>query len=212
MLATSAAITVGWSDSPDRVRGDVNGDGRADTVTLTRHASSLALRVDTGSATITKTIRGFSGQIPKGIGDPRVVALRPLNPRRGFEIEVEVWHGASTVQLIFYTVADSRLVAMTGGHRSPGDPAFLWNIGGTIGTGSSRADCIRRSRVGVLEQWRHRGVWHYRTTLYEVRATRFVRASVDELASERMVAKLPRDWPKVRGLDFASCGGLVAPQ
>ena len=211
-MLIAAAMALGWAPSPHGLRGDINGDGRADSVSLVRRPRFFVLRVDTGSRAITKVVRGFSGWPASSIGDPHIVALRPMNSQRGLEIEVEVWHGASTVELIFYALHRGRLVPMTGAYNVPGDPAFVWNIGGTIGTGSSQADCVRPRQVGVFQSWHHRGVWHYRTTLYDARVTRSARGSVYELASERMVENLPRDWPKVRRLDFASCGGVVAPQ
>jgi hypothetical protein len=194
------------------VRADIDGDGRNDSVSLTRRPHFFVLRVDTGSRVITKTVRGFSGLIASRSRYPRLAALRPMNRRRGLEIEVRVWRGASHEFLVFYTLDRGRLVAIPGGPHSPADPPFVWDVGGTIGTGSSAADCVRRARVGVLDQWRYRRAWHYRMTLYDVRATRFVRTSVYELESERMVAALPPDWPKVRRYAFESCGGVVVSQ
>src|SRR5205823_10898177 len=99
---------------------------------------------------------------------PHIVALRPVNDRRGREIEVEVWRGAANEFLIFYALDRGRLVAMTGGPHDPADSLFVWDVGGTIGTGASQADCVRPARVGVLDEWRYRGIWHYRMTLYDV--------------------------------------------
>ena len=211
-LVCLALLAVAWSNSDRAVRADIDGDGRRDSVSLTHGPQSFVLRVKTGDRVITKTVRGFSGPQASGIGDPRILALRPINAQRGFEIEVEVWHGAANVFLIFYGLERGRLVEMTGGPHDPADPPFVWDVGGAIGTGSSQADCVRRAEIGVLDEWRHRGIWHYRTTLYDVRRTRFVRTKVYELASERMVNRLPKDWPHVKRLDFASCGGVTVAQ
>jgi hypothetical protein len=204
-------LAIAWSNADHAVRADVDGDGRPDTVSLTRHARSFVLRVNTGYEVITKTVRGFSGRQAAGIGDPRILALRPMNRLSGLEIEVEVWHGATNVFLVFYTLERGRLVPMTGPH-DPASPNFVWDVGGTIGTGSSQADCVRRAEVGVLRKWNYRGNWHYRMTLYDARRIRFVKTNVYELASEQMVNSLPKDWPKVKRLDFASCGGATVAQ
>jgi len=207
-LVCIAAVPIAWSSGPHRIQGDIDGDGRPDTVSLTQRAHSFVLRVDTGERVITRRVRGFSGPQAAGIGDPHVVALRPLNTRRGLEIEVEVWHGAANQFLIFYALDHGRLVPMTGGPHDPAYPPYVWDVGGTIGTGTSQADCVHGAKVGVLLWWRHRGVSHYRTTVYDVRGTRFVRSAVYELASERLVPSLPTDWPQVKRLAFESCGSV----
>jgi hypothetical protein len=210
-LVCVSLLAIAWSTGGDTIRVDINGDGRSDAVSLTRSAHSFRLRVDTGDRVITKVVRGFSGRKPAAIGDPHIVAFRPMNRLPGLEIEVEVWHGASNVFLVFYTLERGRLVAMTGPH-DPASPNFVWDVGGTIGTGSSQADCVRRAEVGVLREWNYRGVWHYRMTVYDARRTRFVKTNVYEVASEQMVNPLPKDWPKVKRLDFASCGGVTVAQ
>jgi hypothetical protein len=209
-LVCLSMLAIAWSVGTEAVRADIDGDGRSDTVLLMRSAHFFRLRVVTGDRVITKAVRGFSGPKASGIGDPRILALRPMNARRGLEIEVEVWRGAANAFLIFYALDHGQLVAMRGGPHDPADPAYVWDVGGTIGTGTAQADCVRRVQVGVLDEWNHRGIWHYRETIYEVRGTRFVKTKVYELASERMVNHLPTDWPKVRRLDFASCGGVAA--
>jgi hypothetical protein len=87
----------------------------------------------------------------------------------------------------------------------------VWDVGGTVGTGTSNADCIARGRIGVLDEWTYRGIWHYRMTTYDARPTRLVKQQVYELASEAMLRELPRDWPKLKHLDFGSCGGFRLP-
>jgi hypothetical protein len=205
MLAAAAAIAVGWTSF------DVDGDGRADAVTLTRHQRSFVLHVVTGGRVVEKVVRGFSGPQATGQGEPRIVALRPINRRRGLEIIVRVWHGASNDFLIVYTLDRGQLVAMPGGPHDPADAAFVWDLGGSAGTAMSQADCVGRGRVGVNLEWYHRGVWHQRLTLYRVFATRFRRTAVYEIAS-RQLRTLPRDWPKVKGVEFESCGGTRVSQ
>jgi hypothetical protein len=208
-LVCLSMLAIAWSAASGGIRADIDGDGRPDAVSLTRSTHFFTLRVVTGNRVITKVVHGFSGQKPSGIGDPRLMALRPMNARRGLEIEVEVWHGAANAFFVFYALDHGQLVAMTGGPHDPADTDYVWDVGGTAGTGMAQVDCVRRGQVGVLAEWTHRGVWHYRETVYVVRRTRFVKAEVYELASERMVERLPADWPKVRRLDFTSCGGVV---
>jgi hypothetical protein len=207
-VVLAAAIAVAPSASADVARADVDGDGRSDEVSLTRHARFFVLRIDTGDRVFTRTVRGFSGFKASAQGEPRLVALRPLNRQRGLEIAVRVWHSASRDFLVWYTLHRGRLVAMTGGPRYGSEPPSVWVLGGTVGTGTSSADCVKRAQIGVLDWWRYRGRSHTRLTLFAVRATRFVRVSVYELASESPMPSLPRDWPRVKRLAFGSCGGI----
>jgi hypothetical protein len=160
---------------------------------------------------IRKVVRGYSGLQPSARGEPRIVALRPINARRGYEIVVRVWHGASNDFLIIYTVDRGRLVAMTGGPHDPADPPFVWDLGGSAGTAMSQADCVGRNRVGVILRWYHRGVWHQRLTLYNAFAARFERAAVKEIAAARL-RPLPHEWPEVKQLEFESCAGVRVTQ
>jgi hypothetical protein len=41
------------------------------------------------------------------------------------------------------------------------------------------------------------------------RSTRFAAAAVYRLTSERLITRLPSDWPQVKRREFASCGGIV---
>ena len=211
MLATAAAIAGGWTTGTHGLRADVDGDGRPDTLTLARHKRFFVLRLDTRDRLISKTVRGFSGYKPSAQGEPRIVALRQLNRRRGLEVLVRVWHGASNDFLVLFTLSGGRIVAMTGGPHDPADPPFVWDLGGSAGTATSQADCVARGRVGVVLRWHHRGVWHQRLTLYNASATRFARAAVYEVASKQLRSP-PRDWPTVRRLEFESCGGMSLPQ
>ncbi len=158
-----------------------------------------------------KTVSSSDGQAGP-FGYPRIVALRPMNDVRGLEIEVRLWQGAANNALVFYTLKRGRLVTMTGGPRSADKVAGVWDLGGTIGTGTTEADCIADRQVGVVVRWHYRGRWHYRAARYAVRASRFIRVDVYKLESEQLLSSLPRDWPKLKGFDFSSCGGIVVPQ
>ena len=169
------------------------------------------LRVDTGARVITKTVRGLSSTMATAQGEPRLAALRPINDRRGFEIAVRVWHGASRDFLVFYTLDRGRIVALTGGPPAPSWPPAVWEVGGSLGTGTSTVDCIGRARIGVLAAWTSPGAWHYRLTTYDARATRFVKRGVYELVSQNVITRLPGDWPRVKRDEFESCGGKIVP-
>lgn len=176
-------------------------------MSLIRHAHSFVVRVETDRRVFTKTV-AYSN----GYGYPRVVALRPINRLRGLEVEVRLWQGAANNALVFYTLDRGQLVTMTGAPQSSSSLAGVWDLGGTIGTGSTEADCIPSRQVGLVKRWHYRGRWHYRAARYAVRATRFVRTGVYKLDSEQLISTLPRDWPQLKGLDFSSCGGVVARQ
>lgn len=204
-LVGVSLLAIAWSDGTRAIRADIDGDGSPDQVSLTSKAHGFVLRVRTAHRIVMTTQKLDSYE-------PRILALRPLNARRGFEIEVLIDHGAANEFIAFYTLLDGRLVPLRGAAHAPADPSFIWNVGGTVGTGTTEADCVGRGQIGVIDRWHHRGIWHYKATRYEVAPTRFVRTGVYELASAQRAASLPRDWPHVKGFDFQGCAGIELPQ
>jgi hypothetical protein len=213
-LACASVLSLAGSGSLQGLCADINGDRALDAVSLVRRARSFVLRVDTGSRVITKTVQGFSGGQASAMGYPRMVALRPLNPHPGLEIEVLLWAGAANDFLVLYTLDRGKLVALTGGPPDPGGTASVWNLGGTVGTGTTEADCVLRRQVGVIEHWYDGRRWHSRAARYAVRATRFVRVATYRLVSEQPPwdRSLPHDWPHLKNREFRSCGGLELSQ
>jgi hypothetical protein len=204
-LVGVSLLAIAWSDGTRAIRADIDGDGSPDQVSLTSEAHGFVLRVRTSDRIVTTTQKLESYE-------PRILALRPLNARQGPEIEVLVDQGAANEFIAFYTLLRGRLIPLRGAAHAPADPSFVWSVGGTVGTGTTEADCVGRGQIGVIDRWHHRGIWHYKATRYEVEPTRFVRTAVYELASERRVASLPKDWPRVKGFAFQSCAGIELPQ
>jgi hypothetical protein len=187
--------------------GDIDGDARADKVALTPARDGFVLSVRTRTRVVTRRERLAHAS------DPQLLALRPVNGRRGLEIVVLVDHGAANDFIVFYTLFGGRLVPMTGGPHDPADPAIIWDVGGTIGTGYSEADCISRNQVGMIERWPDtHNRWHARAIRYAVNGTRFIRLGVYRRASAQPLVHLPANWPQVHHMEFEGCGGIGFPR
>jgi hypothetical protein len=211
LFFVAAAIhCAGTADPRCPLFGDVDGDGKADAVYVTRTAPCrFALVVETRGRTLRARVREpFCRGKPSEFwrsGLPRVAALRPMTSRRGLEPEVVTWSGASNFGIRFYTVFHARLQVM---RITPEPfPRDEWNVGG-FAAAYTLHDCLRPHVVGVngasfdLRRWRTFG------SIYRTTATAFVRVAL-------RTATVPRDpaptqiWPYVHGDAFSRCHGVV---
>ena len=207
LLIVAALHCAGTNSPMCPLIGDVDGDSRADAVWVARRRDCYAdLVVQTKARRLHAAIPGeevcHSGYWRSQF--PRVIALRPMNARRGLEPEVLMWSGASNDGIRFFTVAGSRLQPMR--IRPEPFPKNEWNVGGFVAA-FSETDCIRPHVVGRagasydLHRWRLFG------EVFRVTATTFVRLQL----RTRRARKLPMNdmWPHVRGDEFRHCGGVV---
>jgi hypothetical protein len=192
------------------IRADIDGDGAADRLMLTRRADHFTLGITTRRGPTTLTVRGFSGFHARAMSVPHIVALRPLNRRPGLEVQVLLWYSASREWLVFYTWHRGRLVPMTGGPHDPAEPRYVWTVGGTAGTGYEIADCIAPHTIGLSGAYPDvRRRWVSTAARYDVLGTRFVRRASHRRVTNEIPNSNPRGWPRLRHRDFTSCGGLV---
>jgi hypothetical protein len=212
LLAVAVLMTPtegqSWHEGPG-IRADIDGDRAPDRLVLTREANHFTLRVATRHGTTTRIVRGFSGFKASALGLPSIVALRPLNARRGLEIEVRVWRGAANDFLVFFTMHRGRLVMMTGAPPRSSDTR-VWDIGGGAGVGYETADCTAPHTIGLsgyypLSSRR----WVSTAAHYDVRETRFVRTASYRRVTEAPLTLDPKGWPHLKNRDFKSCGGIV---
>jgi hypothetical protein len=146
--------------APNVLRGDVDGDGRADRVSLDGKRCTLLVVRARG--------RTYSVRLRSDMLGPEVEKLAPLDARRGDEIVVAVDHGACSDWLHVFTFRRGRLVQM----RIPGDGYFYYI---QCGSGFGGLDCLARGTVFAWGMIPH-GRPQRRTTIriYRARRTRFV--------------------------------------
>lgn len=140
---------------------------------------------------------------------PRIVALRPLNRSPGLEIQVLLDYGASHDFQVFFTMHRGRLVRMSGAPPRSDDP-YVWNLGGTVGTGYQTADCIAPQRIGLSGGYPDAlRRWVTTAARYDIRGRRFVRTASYRRVTKEQPNSVPRGWPQLKNRDFKSCGGVV---
>lgn len=220
LLLASACPSVSAAGSLPTVgptlRGDVDGDGRRDRVTIT-----YAPRAPTicGFFTVARTASGDrasrlsvhdekvgrAGDYAKWYREPTVMALVAVDRRPGLEVLVRLWHGASTVGGALVTARGSRLVPMRLGGRR--DAQWVWG-GGVIG--HSAIDCAygrARGFIVINGGWVERdGTFAEWRALYRAEGTTF-------RLLRRQVRRNPRpgetwrtDIPEVGGINpFGRC-------
>lgn len=200
VLIAAVLHCAGTYDPRCPLYGDVDGDGRADAVFVERSGPCrFALVVRTRTRTLHAPVRAQPCSKQSDgwdMGLPRVIALRPMTARRGFEPEVVLWRGASNDGVRFFTVFRGRL-------RPLGDE---WNLGG-FAAAYTLTDCLRPHVVGVSGAMYDAGRWRAFGAIYRVTATAFRRVA-------SRTALLHHDpggamWPHVGGDYFRRCHGVA---
>jgi hypothetical protein len=212
-LFAAAVLVPASAGQPARegpgIRADIDGDGAPDRLVLTRRADHFTLRVTTRHGATTRVVRGFSDVKASAMGLPHIVALRSLNRSPGLEIQVLLWYGASHEALVFFTMHRGRLVRMTGAPPRSSDP-YVWDMGGTVGTGYETADCIAPHTIGLNGAYQDaRRRWVSTAARYDVRRTHFVRTASYRRVTKELPNSAPKGWPQLKNRDFKSCGGIV---
>jgi hypothetical protein len=140
-----------------RLRGDVDGDGRLDVVSI-RYAPSS--RASCGFILFVQTTnRTFAVRVPEwykppqdsamrdwSFSEPYVAVIIQLSPRRA-QIVVARWHGASDVGVSFYGLNGGKLMLL---RLAPHSDQNTLSLFGSVGTGSTNARCSRGGPLTVL--------------------------------------------------------------
>ena len=166
LSASSAARCPGLSEAAGlpyrpgagRLRGDVDGDGRLDRVSI-RYAPAaptscgILLVVETRSRAFALRVAweykpGF-GKLPARdvwTPEPYLAAIVQLDPRRS-QIVIARGHGASTANVSFVGLVDGKLVFLPFRPRVYADELSLF---GSAGTGVTNARCRRGGPLVVF--------------------------------------------------------------
>jgi hypothetical protein len=223
LLLASACPSLGAAGSLPTMgpglRGDVDGDGRRDRVTIVyaprapvscaffalarTGRGDRAVRLDTSGQ---KSSRLPAQEHVRWYSEPALMALAAVDRQPGLEIFVRLWHGASRGGGTLLTVRGSRLAPMRLG-RVGG-----WNWGGTVMT-QSYVDCVYGRATGYVavtgEQAVRQGSAWTRTqwrSLFRADGTTFriVRTRIRRGLRPGQVWRT--DIPEVRGGEpFRSC-------
>ena len=145
-FGASGSGSTEWHPRGAILRGDVTGDGRADTAVIEyRGRPSCDFRLVVGSLVarvrpdicLNKPAEGHTGP------DPHVAVLVDLDGRTGLEVVVQLGRGAHTEFADLWTVREGKLRRFAG-------PEPHISYGGSVGTGSHVVDCSRRPGVLLL--------------------------------------------------------------
>jgi hypothetical protein len=199
-----------------RLRGDLDGDGLLDRVTI-RYAPRakascgflLAVRTSSRIAS-TRVPQWYKPPEDMLVRDwpfpePYLAAVVQLAPRRS-EIVVARWHGAAVVEVSLYGLVDGRL-ALLRFHPRMSTTQETLSLFGTVGTGSTYARCARGGPlivIGIGPTYRG-GRWsasrsEYRLTGEVLRRTRMRTVT----ASRREIEDLAQRWGAAAA-PFAGC-------
>ena len=194
------------------LHADVDGDGRRDVVTIRvarRAPLSCGVLLTVRTRGVTRAARVFyehgkfatAGALVENLTYPFVNAAYALDRRRGLELVVTSWEGASNSFLQLYAWRHGRLVRL----RLPASQEGLsW---GGFAAAYGGIDCDR-GRIRVTSAWLVRGRrWSVGRTFYDVgeRSLRLVRTHTfhgGTRLTERFSHELGGRFP------FASCRGV----
>lgn len=220
LLLASACPSVSAAGSLPTVgpvlRGDVDGDGRRDRVTIT-HAPRAPTTC--GFFALARTANGnvaarlplYEGKIRRA-GDyatayrePTVMALAAVDGKLGLEIVVRLWHGASHVGGALLTVRDAHLLPMRLAGR---DAEWVW--GGGVAS-NNHIDCVygrASGYVAISSEWVERDGRTFGSSraLYRAEETTFRLVRRRERRRLRLGQTWRSDVPEVRGFEaWHSC-------
>lgn len=151
--SSSEASARGRCTSHSILRGDVDGDGAADRVSIAGqwdegHGCRFTLIVRTATRTYPLRLREGLLEAPNvNVRIAYLFGLARIDSRRGSEIIVTLNHSASGPAVGVYTLHRGRLsyVPIEGRNRIKG---IFWH--NQAGLGGSRADCWKRAASGYV--------------------------------------------------------------
>jgi hypothetical protein len=196
------------------LRGDVDGDGRRDVVTIRADRRAPAscgfyLDVATGRAHLsTRVPEGYKPpqDLPVSkwpFAEPYLAAVVRLG-RRGAQVVVTRRHGAATVDVSLYGLVRGRLRLL----RFPPPRATTLSLFGTVGTGDIHARCRRGgplivSGIVPLDPVGH--LWRLDRTEFALSGARFrVTRHVSLTVREVQLERITRSW-QLYVPPFAGC-------
>lgn len=187
-----------------RLRGDVDGDGRADRISVRYAQNSWAscgfmLVVKTRSRTLALRVPEWY-KPPQDLrirdwwpAEPFLAAVVRLTPRRS-QIVVARSHGASVASVSLYGFVDGKLAIL----RFPNPSRYTLPLFGTIGTGDTNARCARAGPLILLGKgplsasWKR---WFISRSEYRLAHNRFRRVRLLTVRSSRKrVDALAHRW------------------
>jgi hypothetical protein len=147
--ASHAASLSAWAASPV-LRGDVDGDGHPDRISIRYAAGAPAscgflLLAETRSGpVVTRVPESYKPPMNLSVRewpfpDPYLAAAVQLDARRS-QVVVARWHGASVASVSLYGLVHGRLVILSVGR---GPRAGEIDLFGTVGTGDTNVRCLR---------------------------------------------------------------------
>jgi hypothetical protein len=159
------------------LRGDVDGDGLRDVVSI-RMAG--AARMTCGFFLVVRSRRTrlavrvpelykppndwSSAEFARTFAEPYLLGLVALDPK-GLGVLVARSHGASTTEATLFVVRAARLVAV----RSP------FEFGGSVGTAVAQVDCLRPRARTLVFTWVELSRWRFRREVDRLEGTRLRR-------------------------------------
>ena len=199
-----------------RLRGDVDGDGRRDEVSI-RYAPSapascgIVLVVETRSKNLAMPVAweytpGFSKIAARDVStaEPFVAALVRLSPR-GVQIVVARDHGAANAFVSFIGIVRGKLVLFPFKPREYADELSLF---GSVGTGVTNARCSRGGPLVVLGlgPTSHTGKrWSFTRTEYRLAGGRLRKTRSQTIRSSRRRIEGFAHAQGVDALPFTGC-------
>jgi hypothetical protein len=193
------------------LRGDVDGDGRRDTVTIRRAARAPVrctwfVAVETHHGTLSHTLESTS---PVSDLLPAVARLARVH-RHGLAVVAEVEHGASTGTAAVLVVTHGRLALVP----APPRTGFYYN--GSV-THLNAVDCFRgpgSGRIVISGAWLPSSTakrMAFERRIYALRESRLVLEKV--IRRTTRPPGLPPRTPEFRGsMLFASCSVAANPR
>ena len=199
--------------------GDVDGDGKADRVTVVSRAAPsrgcvYALLVHTGSRTRryglgTRNPRpGHTASTAK-VGAPSLDVLARIDRRAGLEIVADTWRGASTAFAAVFTIKSGRLVMMSGQSQPPLAPAGrAFPYSGSV-THQDGVDCARGAGSGLIVASAAAGFggehWNVARRFYRVVETGFLGPFRTQRVQIPYRNSLSTRFPEFSRRPFSSC-------
>ena len=209
-LTEDAAALEPSLRKPESLRGDVDGDGNVDEISVAIDPQAdgpcrYFLVVATSGALTAARIE------PTGLGPTdealALEALVPLDTEPGLEIVVDVWHGGATEFATVYTMRDEIPVRMR--IEAPGITDDVFAYGGSL-SGLSGVDCTGKPGIFVVSGAHAEGTgWVVERRFLSLEDSEFrlsEQAERRELSNQELdEASLEERFPEFEPIAFPRC-------